>query len=161
MLENYTIEVFVENYLKDKEVFGEDTKYIYEEIFSDIIGEEIDLTEEDLLITMVQKEGFVTEADNNRTVVMDTTLTEELLEEGFVYEMISKIQTMRKEADFEVMDHIKVSVLGNEKLAEIVKKNEAMIAAKVLADSFEFSKEYANKKEWNVNGENVTICIEK
>ena len=121
----------------------------------------ISLAEEDLLITMVQKEGFVTEADNTVTVVMDTTLSEELLEEGFVYEIISKIQTMRKDADFEVMNHIKVSVLGNDKLAEIVKKNEESIAAKVLADSFDFAAEYSIKKEWNVNGENVTICVEK
>ena len=124
-------------------------------------GTAISLAEEDLLITMVQKEGFVTEADNTVTVVMDTTLSEELLEEGFVYEIISKIQTMRKDADFEVMDHIKVSVLGNDKLAEIVKKNEEAIATKVLADSFDFAVEYAIKKEWNVNGENVTICVEK
>ncbi len=124
-------------------------------------GAEISLAEEDLLITMVQKEGFVTEADNVVTVVMDTTLTEELLEEGFVYEIISKIQTMRKDADFEVMDHIKVSVLGNEKLADIVKRNETAIATKVLADSFDFTAEYAIKKEWNVNGESVTICLEK
>ena len=124
-------------------------------------GTAISLAEEDLLITMVQKEGFVTEADNTVTVVMDTTLSKELLEEGFVYEIISKIQTMRKDADFEVMDHIKVSVLGNDKLAEIVKKNEEAIATKVLADSFDFSAEYSIKKEWNVNGENVTICVEK
>ncbi len=124
-------------------------------------GIAISLAEEDLLITMVQKEGFVTEADNVVTVVMDTTLTDELLEEGFVFEIISKIQTMRKDADFEVMDHIKVSVLGNEKLADIVKKNESAIATKVLADNFDFSVEYAIKKEWNVNGESVTICVEK
>jgi len=124
-------------------------------------GTEISLAEEDLLITMVQKEGFVTEADNTVTVVMDTTLSEDLIEEGFVYEIISKIQTMRKDADFEVMDHIKVSVLGNDKLADIVKKNEEAIATKVLADSFDFAAEYSIKKEWNVNGENVTICVEK
>ena len=124
-------------------------------------GTAISLAEEDLLITMVQKEGFVTEADTTVTVVMNTTLSEELLEEGFVYEIISKIQTMRKDADFEVMDHIKVSVLGNDKLAEIVKKNEEAIATKVLADSFDFATEYSIKKEWNVNGENVTICVEK
>jgi len=124
-------------------------------------GETISLAEEDLLITMVQKEGFITEADNTVTVVVDTTLSEELLEEGFVYEIISKIQTMRKDAGFEVMDHIKVSVLGNEKLADVVKKNEEVIATKVLADSFSFDTEYAVSKEWNVNGENVTICVEK
>ncbi len=124
-------------------------------------GTDISLAEEDLLITMVQKEGFVTEADNTVTVVMDTKLSDELLEEGFVYELISKIQTMRKEADFEVMDHIRVSVLNNEKLEQIVKNNEKMIATKVLADTFSFTEEYPVKKEWNVNGENVTICIEK
>ena len=124
-------------------------------------GEEISLAEEDLLITMMQKEGFVTEADNTVTVVMDTVLSEELIEEGFVYEVISKIQTMRKDADFEVMDHIKVSILGNDRIADIVKKNETVIGTKVLADSFDFAAEYAVKKEWNVNGENVTICMEK
>ncbi len=124
-------------------------------------GEELVLTEEDLLITMVQKEGFITEADNNITVVMDTKLTDELIEEGFVYEIISKIQTMRKDADFEVMDHIKVSILQNDKLSAIVKKNEEVIGTKVLADSFSFDTDYSVKKEWNVNGENVTICIEK
>ncbi|MBO4845731.1 MAG: isoleucine--tRNA ligase [Lachnospiraceae bacterium] len=128
-------------------------------VFND--GEEIRLAEEDLLITMVQKEGFVTEADNKTTVVMDTTLTPELIEEGHANEMISKIQTMRKDADFEVMDHIKVSVLGNDMLAEVVKKNEKVIGDKVLAVGFSFNDEYAVKKEWNINGENVTICIEK
>ena len=75
--------------------------------------------------------------------------------------MISKIQTMRKEADFEVMDHIKVSINGNDKLADIVTKNQAMIAGKVLADSIEKDVELANAKEWNVNGENVTIAVER
>ncbi len=128
-------------------------------IFDD--GEEIRLTEEDLLITMVQKEGYVTEADNKLTVVMDTTLTEALIEEGNVNEIISKIQTMRKDSGFEVMDHIKVAILGNDKLAEVVKANEAAISAKVLADSFSFTEEYSVAKEWNVNGEKVTICIER
>ena len=128
-------------------------------IFND--GEEIRLAEEDLLITMSQKEGFVTEADNKTTVVMDTTLTDELLEEGNANELISKIQTMRKDAGFEVMDHILVSVLNNEKLAEVVKKNEKTIGDKVLANGFSFTDEYAVKKDWNVNGENVTICIER
>jgi isoleucyl-tRNA synthetase len=128
-------------------------------VFND--GEEIRLAEEDLLITMSQKEGFVTEADNKTTVVMDTTLTDELLEEGNANELISKIQTMRKDAGFEVMDHILVSVLNNEKLAEVVKKNEKTIGDKVLANGFSFTDEYAVKKDWNVNGENVTICIER
>ena len=75
--------------------------------------------------------------------------------------MISKIQTMRKDADFEVMDHIRVSVLGNDMLAQVVKKNEKVIGDKVLAVGFSFEDEYTVKKEWNINGENVTICIEK
>ena len=128
-------------------------------VFND--GEEIRLTEEDLLITMVQKEGYVTEADNNTTVVMDTTLTPELIEEGNVNEIISKLQTMRKDSGFEVMDHIRVSILGNELLAKVVKDNEDAIATKVLADSFSFTDTYSFAKEWNVNGQNVTITIEK
>ena len=124
-------------------------------------GEEIRLTEEDLLITMVQKEGYVTEADNNTTVVMDTTLTPELIEEGNVNEIISKLQTMRKDSGFEVMDHIRVSILGNELLAKVVKDNEETIATKVLADLFSFTDTYSFVKEWNVNGQNVTITIEK
>ena len=124
-------------------------------------GEEIRLTDEDLLITMVQKEGDVTEADNNTTVVMDTTLTPELIEEGNVNEIISKLQTMRKDSGFEVMDHIRVSILGNELLAKVVKDNEDAIATKVLADSFSFTDTYSFAKEWNVNGQNVTITIEK
>ena len=124
-------------------------------------GEEIRLTEEDLLITMVQKEGYVTEADNNTTVVMDTTLTPELIEEGNVNEIISKLQTMRKDSGFEVMDHIRVSILGNELLAKVVKDNEDAIATKVLADLFSFTDTYSFAKEWNVNGQNVTITIEK
>ncbi len=128
-------------------------------VFDD--GEEIRLTEEDLLITMVQKEGYVTEADNKITVVMDTKLTDELIEEGNVNEIISKIQTMRKDSGFEVMDHIKVAILGNDKLAEVVKANESAIAGKVLADSFSFTDKYSVAKDWNVNGEKVTICIER
>ena len=124
-------------------------------------GEEIKLAEEDLLITMVQKDGYMSETDNKYTVVIETTLSDELIEEGNVNEIISKIQTMRKDAGFEVMDHIKVAILGNESLAAVVKKNENSIADKVLADSFSFDAEYAVKKEWNVNGANVTICIEK
>ena len=127
----------------------------------EVDGTEIVLAEEDLLIEMAQKDGFVAEADNYVTVVLDTNLTEELIEEGFVYEVISKIQTMRKEADFEVMDHIKVSLSGNDKVAGIVLKNEAMISGKVLAESITTGETLAVSKEWNVNGEMVTISIEK
>ena len=127
----------------------------------DVNGTEVELTKEDLLIDMAQKPGYVSEADNYMTVVLDTNLSEELLEEGFVYEVISKIQTMRKDAGFEVMDHIKVSVCGNEKVEGIVARNEAMIAGKVLADAFVGEEALAVSKEWNVNGETVTIGVEK
>ena len=127
----------------------------------DVNGVEVKLTEEDLLIDIAQKEGYVTEADVVATVVLDTNLTEELIEEGFVYEVISKIQTMRKEADFEVMDHIKVSVNENAKLAELVSRNYDAIAGKVLADEITQDKDLAIAKQWNVNGEKVVIAIEK
>ncbi len=127
----------------------------------DVNGTEVSLAEEDLLIEMSQKEGYVSEADNYVTVVLDTNLTEELIEEGFVYEVISKIQTMRKDADFEVMDHIKVSIDGNQKIADIVKANENAIAEKVLADAIVTDASLAISKEWNVNGETVTIGVEK
>ena len=127
----------------------------------EVNGVEVSLAEEDLLIDVAQKAGFVTEADNYVTVVLDTNLTPELVEEGFVYEVISKIQTMRKDADFEVMDHIKVAISGNEKVAEIVKANEAAISGKVLADEIVTDTELSINKEWNVNGEKVTISVEK
>ena len=124
-------------------------------------GTEISLAEEDLLIDVAQKEGFVTEADNYVTVVLDTNLTPELIEEGFVYELISKIQTMRKESGFEVMDHILVSLNGNDRLSEIAAKNKDTICGKVLAEDIVSGRELSVSKEWNVNGEKVTISIEK
>ncbi|MCM1144962.1 MAG: isoleucine--tRNA ligase, partial [Lachnoclostridium sp.] len=127
----------------------------------DVDGVKIALEKDDLLIEMAQKEGYVSEADNNITVVLDTNLTEELIEEGFVYEVISKIQTMRKDADFEVMDHIKVSVCENAKLAEIVRKNQTLIADKVLAEEIVENEQLPITKEWNVNGEKVIIGVEK
>ena len=127
----------------------------------DVDGATVSLTEEDLLIDVAQKAGFVTEADNYVTVVLDTNLSPELIEEGFVYEVISKIQTMRKEADFEVMDHIRVAVNGNAKLAEIVTAHKAAISDKVLADEILIDTELSIQKEWNVNGEKVVIGVEK
>ena len=124
-------------------------------------GTEISLAEEDLLIDVAQKEGFITEADNYVTVVLDTNLTPELIEEGFVYELISKIQTMRKESGFEVMDHILVSLNGNDRLSEIAAKNKDAICGKVLAEDIVSGRELSVSKEWNVNGEKVTISIEK
>ena len=122
---------------------------------------EVALAEEDLLIDMSQKEGYVSEADYGITVVLDTNLTEELIEEGYVFEVISKIQTMRKDSGFEVMDHIKVSLLGNDKIGQVTLKNKDAIASKVLADVLDTEGNYAVSKDWNINGEDVTITIEK
>ncbi|MCR4930084.1 MAG: isoleucine--tRNA ligase [Lachnospiraceae bacterium] len=127
----------------------------------DVAGVEISLAEEDLLIEMTQKEGYVTEADNYVTVVLDTNLTEELLEEGCVNEIISKLQTMRKDSGFEVMDRIKLYIDGNDKLAEVVKKNESAIAGKVLANEVIYNATTALSKEWNINGEKVSLGVEK
>ncbi|MBQ7972940.1 MAG: isoleucine--tRNA ligase [Lachnospiraceae bacterium] len=125
----------------------------------DVDGTEVSLAEEDLLIDMKQKEGYVTEADATVTVILDTNLTPELLEEGFMYEVISKIQTMRKDCDFEVMDHIRVYLEGNDKIAEIVKKNEKAISEKVLADEVLYGATCDTSKEWNVNGEDIKIGV--
>ena len=122
---------------------------------------EVRLTKEDLLIEMSQKEGYVSEADNQLTVVLDTNLSDELIEEGFVYEIISKIQTMRKDSGLEVMDHIRVSFAGNEKIAQIASANREVIAGKVLAESIGVGEGLKIQKEWNVNGEKVMIGIEK
>ena len=132
-----------------------------ENLIFDVNGTEVSLGKEDLLIEMSQKEGYMSEADNTVTVVLDCNLSEELVEEGFAAEIISKIQTMRKDSGFEVMDHIKVGIAGNDKLAAIAAKNEKAIADKVLADSIDKDAVYANSKEWNVNGEKVTLSVEK
>ncbi len=126
----------------------------------DVNGTEVRLAEEDLLIDISQKEGYVTEADNTVTVVLDTNLTDELIEEGFVYEVISKIQTMRKDSDFEVMDHINVYISGNDRIADVVKKNADAIGEKVLANAIRYESG-GNAKEWNVNGEKVVIGVER
>ncbi len=119
------------------------------------------LEKDDLLIDAVQMEGYVTDSDYGITVVLDTNLTQELIEEGFVREVISKIQTMRKDAGFEVMDHINVFVVGNKKIEEIVKSNEAEISSVVLADAFVYDRTAGFVKEWNLNGEDVTLAVEK
>ena len=121
----------------------------------------IELSEEDLLIAMTQKDGYVTENDPSMTVVLDTNLTEELLEEGFVREIISKIQTMRKEADFEVMDQIAVYYQGPEKVNSIFTKNCDTIKKEVLATEITSGDQGEYKKEWNINGETVTLGVSK
>ena len=127
----------------------------------DVDGVAVELTKDDLLIDMAQKEGYVSQEDNKMTVVLDTNLTPELVEEGFVYEIISKIQTMRKESGFEVTDHIRVSINGNDRLSEIAQKNKEAISGKVLADELTSGMEYGVSKEWNINGENAVIAVER
>ncbi len=120
----------------------------------------IELTKEDLLIEAQQKEDFCTMFEGSITVALDTALTPELIEEGYVREIVSKIQNMRKDSGFEVMDHINAKFSGNDKLIEIIMKNSASISSDVLADSITVG-DTPNSKEWNINGENINIGIEK
>ena len=127
----------------------------------DLNGQEIELFKEDLLIDTAQIEGYESVNDNGITVVLDTNLSPELLEEGFVREIISKIQTMRKEADFEVMDRIKVTYEGSEKAEAVFEKNNTLIAGEVLADEVVKAQPAGYVKEWKINGEAVTMGVEK
>ena len=124
-------------------------------------GEEVTLDKDDLLIETAQVEGFQTESDFGITVVLDTRLTDELIEEGFVREIISKIQTMRKDSGFEVMDNINIYVDGNEKIAAIMERNAEEIKGDVLALAINFGSKTENSKEWNINGEKVSLGVEK
>ena len=119
------------------------------------------LAEEDLLIEAAQMEGYVSDSDHVVTVVLDTNLTPELLEEGFVREVISKVQTMRKDAGFEVMDHIQLYVKDNDKVKDIVQKNEESLCSDVLADGVTYDEVSGFTKEWSINGEKVTLGVEK
>ena len=127
----------------------------------DFDGEKVSLGREDLLIETAKNDDFVTEADNKTTVVLDIRLSEELIEEGFVRELISKIQTMRKEAGFEVVDYIVLSQTGNERIAEIIKKNEAVIKNDTLADEIVYNNVEGYTKDWNLNGENTSLGVSK
>ena len=127
----------------------------------DINGNDVELTEEDLLIETAQTEGYVSESDGETSVVLDTNLTPELIEEGFVREIISKIQTMRKEAGFEVMDKIKVYAHGNDKIQEVMKAHEDEIKSEVLADEMVLGETDGYVKEWNINKEAVTMGVKK
>ncbi len=124
-------------------------------------GQEAVFEEADLLIDTTQLEGYVSEGDNTVTVVLDTNLSEELIEEGFVREIISKVQTMRKEAGFEVMDRITVFVKDNEKIAELMKKNQARIQSEVMAEDTVFGSTDGYEKEWNINKEKVILAVKK
>ena len=127
----------------------------------EVEGTTVELAESDVLIETSQKEGFVSEAERETVVVLDTNLTPELIEEGFVREIISKIQTMRKEAGFEVQDHIKIYFDNNEKIAEIINRNKAVIGEETLADEILQGSANGYGKEWNINGEKVNLMVEK
>ena len=127
----------------------------------DFDGEEVVLSEEDLLIEMSQKEGYLEQSDNNITVVFDTFLTPELIEEGFVRELISKIQTMRKEADFEVMDKITIYIDGNDTLSKYLSDNKEEVMRETMADAVSVGNVAGYTKEWDINGEHVTLGVER
>ena len=124
-------------------------------------GQDEALEKDDLLIEAAQMEGYVSDTDRGITVVLDTNLTPELLEDGFVREIISKVQTMRKDAGFEVMDHIRVSMQDNDKVQQVISSNEAQIKSEVLADEVAYNGAKGFTKEWSINGEKVTLGVEK
>ena len=124
-------------------------------------GTEVSLTREDLLIESTKKDGYITEEDGKYTVVLDTNLTEELKEEGFLREIISKVQTMRKEAGFEVTDRIRLFAKGNEKLIPLMRKSEKELSTAVLAESLVFGECKGYERDWDINGENVCLSVEK
>ena len=124
-------------------------------------GTEESLEKEDLLIETAQLEGYMSETDRGITVVLDTNLTPELIEEGFVREVISKIQTMRKEADFQVMDHICVYQQGNDTIRDIIEKNADQIKEEVLADEICLDRMDGHTASWKINGEEVTLGVSK
>ena len=127
----------------------------------DIDGQKVVLSKEDLLIDTAQMEGYVTEEDSTVTVVLDTNLSDELIEEGFVREIISKIQTMRKEAGFEVMDKIVVYCMGNQKIEGYLKEYREQILSDIMATDICFDETKGYTKEWSINGESVTLGVEK
>lgn len=126
-----------------------------------IDGAETEVSKDNLLIETQKKEGFEAMTSGNLTVVLDKHLTPELIEEGFVRELISKIQTMRKEAGFEVMDRIRVSAAGNEKLQKVMERNRGQICRDVLADGIGFGEPEGYVKDWTINGEPVTLGVVK
>ena len=122
-------------------------------------GEVVTLNNEDVEINMSQSEGFNCQKAGEVTIALSTTLTPELIEEGFVREIISKVQTMRRDNDFEVMDHIVLTAAGNDKLIDIIKRNEAEIKTIVLAERIEYDKTVENAKDWNINGEDIKLAV--
>ena len=127
----------------------------------DFDGEKVSLTNEDLLIDTVKSDNYISEGNNKVTIVLDINLTKELLDEGFLRELISKVQTMRKEAGFEVVDHIELFLKDNAKLIDIVKVNETELMSEVLCDKITYGNIKGYEKEWNLNGENVVVGVKK
>ena len=129
----------------------------------DIDGAAVELSRDDCLISPAQKPGFVAESERDMTVVIDTNLTPELIEKGFVREVISKLQTMRKEAGFDVVDRIAVTYQTTDVLAAVIAKNEPAISSAVLAVSIAAASapEGAYAKEWNINGEKATLSVKR
>lgn len=127
----------------------------------DIDGEQIDLTKDDLLISVLSKEGYSVQSDKGMTVILDTALDKELIEEGYMREIVSKIQTMRKEAGFEVTDHIRIRYFGDEEIEKVFNKYIQEIASDVLADEIIGGKNCNDFKEWDINGKNVGIKVSK
>jgi isoleucyl-tRNA synthetase len=159
---------FGKNINKVKEILAavDSAKAIAELNASDTLTINVDgtdevLSREDLLIEAVKSENYVSDSDYGITVVLDIKLTDELIEEGFVREVISKLQTMRKDSGFEVMDHIKVFISGNDKIKKIVSDNAEYVKGQVLAEEIVNDAECSNSKEWNINGENVVFGVEK
>ncbi|MBQ6975347.1 MAG: isoleucine--tRNA ligase, partial [Selenomonadaceae bacterium] len=120
---------------------------------------EVTLTAEDIEITIEQSEGYNCQNDNEVAIALSTTLTPELIEEGFVREIISKVQTMRRDSKFEVTDRIKIFAQGNDKLAEIIKRNAAEIQTITLCDEIIFDGEFSNVKDWDINGEKISLGV--
>jgi isoleucyl-tRNA synthetase len=127
----------------------------------EVDGSKVELSEQDMLIEPAQKPGYTVETSENYAVIIDTTLTPELIEEGYVREIISKVQTMRKEAGFEVTDHIRLSVAQNSVIENVLKKNEIQIARETLSDAVSYGSAGGYSKEWDINGENTMFGVEK
>ena len=121
----------------------------------------MELTADDLLIETTQREGFYTISDRDITVAIDTVLTPALIEEGFMREIISKVQTMRKEAGFEVTDHIRITMEGSEKVTAVAEAKKAEITGATLAESLTVGTPVGYTKEWDLNGEKATLGVEK
>ena len=124
--------------------------------------QEVELSRDDVLIETVKKEGFVSQADGDYVVVIDTNLSKDLIEEGFVREVVSKIQTMRKEADFEILDKIKVTYNGDKMIEDVIEKFKSEILKEVLALDIVKENIYENQgKEWNINGYKLKLKVER